>query len=375
MYFLFLIARNVYTRKMRTTLTGVAIAISIAVVVAMGVLTHSLRKTASNILNTALADFTVAQKGVADITFSSLDQADLDAIREQDGVSLAMGLLIAPVKVDDDHPFFLELGLPANELEPFGIQVVAGRKYSDGAPDEIMLGYRAAQALRKTVGDTIVLNQPDPHTYEVVGIYKTGQVAGDSASMLPLKRLQADQRKIGVLTMVFVRLKPETDIESVRKSIDTEHPQLATVQTLEDFNQVDRNIQLISAANIGVSALALVIGAVTILNTMLLSVFERTREFGILRAVGWSRLRVLLCIMLEAVVVSLTGAMMGVGFGFLSVKLLEISPQMFGVFEPDYPPGVFRNALLIAFGMAFFGAVFPAIRASLLRPLDAIRHE
>jgi len=375
MYFLFLIARNVYTRKMRTTLTGVAIAISIAVVVAMGVLTHSLRKTASNILNTALADFTVAQKGVADITFSSLDQADLDAIREQDGVSLAMGLLIAPVKVDDDHPFFLELGLPANELEPFGIQVVAGRKYSDGAPDEIMLGYRAAQELRKTVGDTIVLNQPDPHTYEVVGIYKTGQVAGDSASMLPLKRLQADQRKIGVLTMVFVRLKPETDIESVRKSIETEHPQLATVKTLEDFNQVDRNIQLISAANIGVSALALVIGAVTILNTMLLSVFERTREFGILRAVGWSRLRVLLCIMLEAVVVSLTGAMMGVGFGFLSVKLLEISPQMFGVFEPDYPPGVFRNALLIAFGMAFFGAVFPAIRASLLRPLDAIRHE
>jgi ABC-type antimicrobial peptide transport system permease subunit len=79
--------------------------------------------------------------------------------------------------------------------------------------------------------------------------------------------------------------------------------------------------------------------------------------------------------MLEAVVVSLSGAMMGVAFGFLSVKLLERSPQMIGVFEPDYPAGVFRNALLIAFGMAFFGAVFPAIRAAILRPLDAIRHE
>jgi len=375
MYFLSLVARNVYTRKVRSSLTGVAIAISIAIVVTMGVLTHSLKKTAANILHTANADFTVAQKGLADITFSSLEEKDLEAVGQYEGVRSVMGLLIAIVNVDEERPSFLELGLPAGQLEDFGVTIVAGRKYGEGAPDEVILGFRAAEQLGKTVGDKITLNQPAPHDYEVVGIYSTGQVYGDSASMLPIKRLQADQRKIGVITMMFVRVEQGTDIEALRKRIEDDHPQLATVQSEEDFGHVDRNLQLISAANLGVTYLALVIGSVTVLNTMLLSVFERTREFGILRAVGWSRLRVLLCVMFEAVVVSLSGAMAGVGFGFLAVKLLERSPQMVGVFKPDYPSGVFRNALLIAFGMAFFGAVFPAIRAAILRPLDAIRHE
>ncbi len=375
MYFLSLIARNVYTRKVRTSLTGAAVAISIAILSAMGVLTHSLERTATSILETGKADFTIAQKGVADVLYSTIDEKDLAAIGEHEDISIAMGLLINAVKYDDNHPFFLMLGLEQDELETFGITVVAGRKFGEGAPDEVMLGYRAARELQKTVGDTIVLNQPRDHTYEVVGIYSTGEVFGDSASMLPLHRLQADQRKTGALTMVFVQTKPKADIEAVRKDIEDEWPELATVRTASEFGDVDRNLELIKAANMAVPVLALVIGAVTILNTMILSVFERTREFGVLRAIGWSRFRVLLCVMSEAVVISWVGAMVGVGLGFLAIWFLSLSPGPLRLFQPDYTAGVFLPALGIAFGMAFVGALYPAARAALLRPLEAIRHE
>lgn len=372
MYFVSLTARNVYTRKVRTSLTGIAIAISISVVVTMGVLTHSLRRTAVSVLQTGKADFSVAQKGVSDVIYSSLDEKDVTEIKSREGVSGAIGVLVAAIKVDDNHPFFLELGFEPDELESFGVVVVAGRKFGPGSPNEIMLGYRAARDLKKTVGDTVVFDQD---TYEVVGIYSTGQVFGDSASMLPLHRLQADERKPGVVTLVFVRTTPGADIDAIRKGIEHDRPELATVRTESEFGRVDRNLELISAANIGVSALALIIGAVSILNTMVLSVFERTREFGVLRAIGWSRSRVLLCVMSEAVIVSLTGAAMGVGLGFAAIQILKNSPDLVGVFQPDYPGAVFGRALAIAFGMAFVGALYPAARAALLRPLDAIRHE
>lgn len=193
--------------------------------------------------------------------------------------------------------------------------------------------------------------------------------------MLPLPTLQARERKPGTITLAFVRVQPGTDIDALRAEIEAERPELATVKTESEFGRVDRNLELISAANVGVSVLALVIGAVTVMNTMMLTVFERTREFGVLRAIGWSRSRVLMIVMLEALVVSLAGAMAGTALGFLAIRGLQDVPDLVGVFQPQYPATVFLRALAITFGMAFFGALYPALRAALLVPLQAIRHE
>jgi putative ABC transport system permease protein len=121
--------------------------------------------------------------------------------------------------------------------------------------------------------------------------------------------------------------------------------------------------------------MALVIGAIGVMNTMVMSVFERTREFGVLRAVGWTRTRVLGLVMGEAVLVSLSGAMAGVTMGFIAIKLIERVPELVGVFQPDYTADVFARALGIAVGMAFVGAFYPAMRAAYLKPLEALRHE
>ncbi len=372
LYFLALTVRNVATRKVRTALTALAVAISIMTVVTMGVLTHSLRQTAISILRTGTADFSIAQKDVSDVINSSVDEEDVTLVRSYPGVDSAIGVLVDPFKLDEDHPFFLQIGVEPDQLETFGVKIIVGRAYTATATNEAILGYRAARELHVTVGDHVVLSDDD---FEVVGIYQTGQVFGDSASMQPLVTLQARERKPGTVTLVFVRVTPGTNVDALRKQIEKDRPQLATVRTESEFGRIDRNLELISAANTGVSALALVIGAITVLNTMVLSVFERTREFGVLRAIGWSRARVLMAVMSEAAVVALAGASAGVGAAFVAIRFLEDSPALRGVFQPSYTTDVFMRALGIAFGMVIFGALYPAARAAFLAPLSAIRHE
>jgi putative ABC transport system permease protein len=372
MSFLALIARNVFTRKLRSSLTGVAVAIGIMTVVALGVLTHSLRVTAISVLRTGEADFTVAQKGVSDVVYSALDDAQVERLKSYPGIDSLVGLLIAVVKLDSDHPFFLELGIPPDQLADFGVQVVAGTAYDANATDQVMLGYRTADDLHKTVGDRITIDTVD---FRVVGIYSVGNIFGDSASMLPLTTLQGLDRKPGSVTLAFVKVKPGTDIAALRASIERDNPAVATVRTESEFGRVDRNLSLISAANVATSILALVIGAIGVMNTTMMSVFERTREFGVLRAVGWTRARVIGLVMGEAVLISLAGAAVGLAMGYVAIQLVQRLPGVVGVFQPDYPMSIFGRALGIAFGMAFIGAFYPAVRAALLEPMDALRHE
>ncbi len=372
MPFLSLIARNVLTRRVRSSLTGVAVAIAIMTVVALGVLTHSLRQTAISVLRTGNADFTVAQKGVSDVLYSAMDQSQIDAIKSDPGVESVVGVLVAAVKLDNSHPFFLELGMQPDQLQQFGVQVVDGQAYSADATDQIMLGFRAARDLHKSVGDEITVDTAD---FRVVGIFSTGQVYGDSASMVPLTWLQGEERKPNDVTLAFVKAKPGANIEELRSRIEAANPELATVKTVSDFGRVDRNLKLISAANVGISIIALVIGAIGVMNTMLMSVFERTREFGVLRAVGWTRARVIALVMGEAAVVSLAGAVLGVLLGFGAIRVIQHVPELVGVFQPDYTAGIFGRALGIAVGMAVLGTLYPAIRAALLEPLEALRHE
>ena len=372
MSFLALIARNVFTRKLRSSLTGVAVAIGIMTVVALGVLTHSLRVTAISVLRTGDADFTVAQKGVSDVVYSAMDDAQVERLRSYPGLDSLVGVLIAAVKLDSNHPFFLELGIPPDQLATFGVQVVDGTAYDPDATDQVMLGYRAASDLHKAVGDRITI---DTAVLRVVGIYSIGNVFGDSASMLSLTTLQGLERKPGTVTLAFVKVKPGTDVPALRATIEKDNPALATVRTESEFGRVDRNLKLISAANVATSILALVIGAIGVMNTTVMSVFERTREFGVLRAVGWTRARVVGLVMGEAVLISLAGAAVGLAMGYVAIQLIQRVPGVVGVFQPDYPASIFGRALGIAIGMALIGAFYPAVRAALLEPMDALRHE
>jgi putative ABC transport system permease protein len=372
MTFVGLILHNVFRRPLRAVVTASAVAIGVMAVLALGVLTYSLRLTAVSVLKTGKADFTVSQRGVSDLLDSSLDARDLASIRSTPGVESAIETFVATGRINADHPFFIEVGLRKEDEAPYGVTVLSGRSFTDTATDEIMLGWRAARDFGVSVGDKFKIEE---RRFRVVGIFSTNNVVGDTVGMFPIAELQAWKRLPGVCTLAFVVVKPRANIDAVRKAIEHRKPQLATARSSSDFGKIDRNLVLITAANIGGSILALFIGATGVMNTSLLSFFERIREFGLLRAVGWSRPRLFRLVLGEALFLSLIGAGAGIGIGIGAVQLLTHLSQLRGVFHPAYNSAIFARALGFAFGMAFLGALYPAVRAASLTPLSALQHE
>mgnify|MGYP003344653300 FL=1 len=372
MTFFGVVGRMIGARPLRSLVTAFAVAIGVSAVMALSVLTYSLRATATSIMQTGKADFTVAQFGSADLLNSTIDERDVDAIRSMHGVASAVGTYVATANLGASQPFFLEIGLNPNEQAAYGVIVVRGRSYGPTAPSEIMLCWRAALHLGVTVGARVHIEEL---SFTVTGIYNTGNAVGDEGAMFPLPTLQAWHRKPGLVTLIFVRAQPGVDIPALRRAIERAHPQLTTVKTLTEFGNADRNLVLIQAANAGGSLLALIIGATGVMNTSLLSFYERIREFGLLRAVGWSRRRVFSMVVLEALAVSLLGAGLGVLLGFAAVRGLTHLPHLVGVFRPSYDTAIFTRALSFAFGMAVLGALYPAAKAAQLSPLDALRRE
>lgn len=372
MSFVALIVHNVAVKKVRLALTALAIAIGVLSVVSLGVVTHSLESSALAIMQTGQADFTVAQKGVSDIINSSIDDAELPQLARTPGVASVIGVLIGTTKLDANNPQFLEIGIDPAQLQRFGVTVVQGRPFTASATDELMLGRSAAANLGAHLGDEVRL---DSVLYRVVGIYSTGQSLGDSGAMLPLTQFQTAQRQPSQYTLLFVQLKPDADQATVRARIERDNPQLVTIRTVSDFGRADRSFSLIRAADRGSAVLAILIGAVVVMSAMSMSFIERIREFGVLAAVGWSRARVVAMILGEALMIGLLGAAAGSGLSFAAVVVVQNLPSLTGVLEPQYTPAVFGRALYTAAAMSLLGALYPAVRAALTAPLQALRNE
>ena len=363
---------NLAARPVRTLLTSFAVAISVLAIVTLGIVTDSLKTSAAEVLSTGNADFTVAQRSVADVLSSVVTETQVKRISETSGVKSAVGVLVAAVKLDPDHPLFLEIGVGPDHLSAFGVSVVAGRAYGPTEADTIMLGWQAADDLGKRVGDSLTV---DNHRFRIVGIFSTKQVFADSGAMFPLTQLQAMERKPGSVTLAVVQVGSGARISAVRSRIERDNANLATVRLASEFGRVDRNLQFLSAAQNGARIIALLIGIIIVMNTMLLSFVERIREFGVLRAIGWSRARLLTLVFSEALVISVVGAAIGVTLSFVLTWALERFSPLRGILQAHYTAGVFSLALYSAVSIGILAALYPSLRAAALRPSLALRRE
>ncbi len=367
-----LVMHNVGVKKLRLAFASLALAIGVMTVVVFNIVDSSLRTTELAIMQTGRADFTIAQKGMSDLLASSIDQATLDRIGRQQGIASATGVLIGTTKLNAANPLFLEIGIRPQETAEFGVTVVAGRLFGADAEHELMLGYRAAANLHKQVGDQVTV---DSTAFRVVGLYSTGQALGDSGAMFPLVPFQAAQRQPSTLTLIFVRASPGTDVAALRAQLEREYPQLVTVQTVSDFGRADRSLALINAAERGSTILAIVVGAIIVMTTMTMTFIERTREFGVLTAIGWPGRRVLWMVLAEAGVMGLIGAMGGVALSFAATEVIGRLPSLVGILHPEYTAGAFWRAVYTAALMSLIGGAWPAVRAARLAPMEALRHE
>jgi putative ABC transport system permease protein len=116
-------------------------------------------------------------------------------------------------------------------------------------------------------------------------------------------------------------------------------------------------------------------GVLGIANTMAMSVFERTREIGILRAIGWKSRRIVLLIELEATVLGFAGGLLGLLFGWGSLRLLSMLPQTASIVSSSLDVGHLLEALGLSILSGLLAGAYPAWRGSHLSPVEAIRHD
>jgi putative ABC transport system permease protein len=369
--FVALILKNLVRQRIRTALTVLGISIGITTVVALGVVTNSLRASAGEVIQLGEADFMVAQEGAADLSFSIVPEEDAAALESHPGVARAEGVLFHIARVGS-NPFFFLLGRSAENIASAPPPLLEGKLPSEGATDEVLLGRGAADNLGARTGGMVKIEDRE---FEVVGVYQTGRLFEDNGAYAPLATVQEIAGKSGVVSAVFVLVEQGADGKAVAKSIEEESKNLVTVADVDDYGKVDQGVRIIDAANLAISVLAVGIGAVGVMNTMVMSVLERTREIGILRAVGWSASRILRMIIGESLLLCLIAAFVGTALGVFATQAILLIDVIRSLLEPQYTLDVFIRALVVAVGVALLGAMYPAFRAVRLTPMEALRYE
>lgn len=230
----------------------------------------------------------------------------------------------------------------------------------------------ATQNLKKKVGDSITLQGK---SFKITGIYETGVVWFDGGAMAPLQTVQKLTKKEDKVMGFQVKLKRGADIEEVGKEIESKYPELAVIKSADEYSKVDQGLRIVDAAAWLISFLAILVGGIGVMNTMIMSVYERTREIGILRAVGWKKRRILAMILGESFLLSIVASIGGSILGVLAVTLILRFPVARGLIEPAYSVGLFITALAIALGVGLVGGLYPAFRAVRILPMEALRYE
>lgn len=371
MSFIALIFKNLSRQRVRTGLTVLGISIGITTVVALGVVTDSLKSTAGELLRLGGADFMVAQEGAADLSFSIVPEEDVRALAQRPDVQRVEGILFHIARVGS-NPFFFLGGRDPEALAANPPPMRAGSVWRPGATNEIILGWRAAEDLDAGVGDAVTIEDRE---FLVVGIYQTGTLYEDGGGYAPLRTVTEIASKFGVVTAAFVTVKQGADPRQVARAIERDFPNLATISDVGEYGKVDQGMQFLDAANLAISVLAVGIGAIGVMNTMVMSVFERTREIGIFRAVGWSGQRILRMIIGESLFLCGVAAVVGTALGVLATRAILLIETVRNLLEPQYTLDIFVRALVVAVVVALAGAAYPAFRAVRLTPMEALRYE
>lgn len=373
MSFLTVVWKNLLRRRTRSLLTLAGIAIGVAAVVALTSIAWGFElswQRAYLARGTDLIVLKVTSQSPMPTPFSLEKKAELLLLPHVQQVN---GLLSDLVSIEG-APTMLVYGW---ELDGFlweHLHLKAGRLPADNAEETVVLGVVAADILQKSVGSTIQIETGD---YTVCGIFDSGALVENGAVIMALPQLQRVTDNAGKANFLNLRLTPGTtpqELEQLRATIKGRFPGFNAF-TAGEVAQNNTAIQVAKAMSWATSLIALVVGAVGVMNTVLMSVFERTHEIGILLAIGWHRSRIVRLILYESMALSFLGGVAGIGLGFAAVKLLQVSPLMRGKIEGEISLGLFALALAIALALGTLGGLYPAIRGSRLHPSEALRYE
>ena len=366
--------QDLLRRPARSALTLAAIAIGIAAIVSLTSIAWGFEASwqkANDARGTDLIVTRRASENALPAAFRTDEvQAKLAALPE---VAQVAGLLSEMLGVGDAPPMFV-FGWAQGSFLWDHLALREGRWPRDDAEKAVVLGVLAAEALHKKAGDTLAI---EAEPFQVAGIFQSEALVENGAVLMTLAQAQRLNDKPGKVNILNVKLKPgagEAGAARVRDAVQASLPGYSAITSgqLVQQNALVRITKAMSAATILIAGL---VGALGVFNTMLMSVSERTREIGVLLALGWRRALVLRLILLEAAALSVLGGLAGCLLGVLGVTLLEHHALLRGKIDGLYTPGLFAAALGLSLAVGLLGGLYPAWRASRLSPAAALRYE
>jgi len=365
--------KNLWRRRLRTLLTLCGIGMAIGAFVALVGFSRSFENEWLKLYSSSGTDIAVVDKNFMN---SSVNQSKQETLRAVPVIDRADPMIFNIMDITPDVNALM-FGWLDDSYEFDSLTFSSGGRFHNGKP-EIILGDTLAKTLNKKVGDQLDLQGS---TYTIVGIFHGGTGLESGAVIMPLDQLQQLSSLQGKVTGFHVRLKPAPAGESAdhylkraQAEIETALPGL-NAQPAADRAANNQFVTLAHAIAWGTSSIALMMGILGIANTMAMSVFERTREIGILRAIGWKAWRVLMLIQVEAMVLGFVGGILGIGFGWATLKLLATLPQTASVVSTNLDALHLVESLGIAVLSGLIAGAYPAWRGSHLSPVEALRHD
>ena len=368
-----MVFKNLFRRKGRTILTLLGISIGVAAIVALGAVARGLKAGFAAMTQGSQADLVLTQAEAFSALMSSIEESVADQVRAWPEVADVDGVLLGNALIDGSSYLFL-FGHDPDGFSIAHFRIVEGQGLADaqgvrGKP--LILGRRAAQSMDLQVGDAIRITGS---TFRIIGIYETGNGFEDRAAVVPLREAQTLALQPHRVSMLYVKLSDPDKTDQLQARVERRFPDLA-VSTSSGFINQEQLLEMLDAMGMVVAGLAVIIGGIGMTNTLFMSVFERTREIGFLRSLGWRRRRVLGLILGESVVLALLGGVVGSGLGVVAVFMVSRSSSWLGVFGSQLTPDLFARGLVTVVVLGVVGGAYPAWWASRLVPLEALRYE
>jgi putative ABC transport system permease protein len=393
--------KNLTTRRVRSWLTTIGIAIGIFLIVSLMSLSQGLKNAVMSQLNMIGKDLVFIMPGGDMMTSlmggNKLTDEDLNIIKKTEGISevAAIDYTSVSARYGDSQKSVLLYG--ANWKESLSIlkndtgwSTAQGRWPTSGK-NEVVIGSITASEIFPNIKIGAELNI-EGKKFLVVGILNSvGSKQDDSMIGLDMSIFKSvtGERRGAKQAMAKVKsgYSPDVVSEKIKSNLNENRKRQIgqkqtdssyTVMTSEKTASIVGNVMgLIQAVIIGFASIAIVVGGIGIMNTMFTSVRERTKEIGIMKAIGAKNKTITTIFLIEAGIFGMLGGISGTLLGMLFAKSIELYFQMHPIFylKAEVGPGLFLFSIAFSFAVGCLSGYFPARSAAKLKPVDALRYE
>ncbi|MCP4383164.1 MAG: ABC transporter permease [Hyphomicrobiales bacterium] len=363
--------RNLGTNKLRTFATVVGIVLAVASFVALVGLARGVEATLRASLEVRGTDVIVTESGAVDPMSSVVSDRLAEAIAQEPGVAAASVELTRMTSLESGASVIV-VSWPMDAFPWQTLEIHDGRLPVPTDERPALIGGSLAERLGLAVGDEIVLFQT---AFPIVGTIESTSVLTRNLAFIPLADAQELTFREGQATSVNVWLDPsatkqgkETTIAALRRDFHG-----YAIETTEKFAADYTFARFADVLSLSISTVALISAIFAILNTMSMSVNEKRGEIAIMSAIGWTRRRIILLILLEGTILSLAAGLLGIVVGVAVAYSVALSPTIAGFIAPEIRPGLLIQAAAITLAIGLIGSLIPAARTAAMAPAEVLR--